>query len=445
MLPARAHKGTRNLHETAAAPSLAPRATTTGEPRALLTGIIALAFTMNMVGRGMSETFAVFLKPVEAGLNASRPDVTAAYSIFMLVLGLSGPVAGQVFDRLGARASYCGGLLVLGAGYYLAGSATAMWQYYLCFGVLGGIGVAALGMVSASGLLSRWFTNRLGTVMGFAYAAMGVGVQLLAPLTQVLISTYGWRDAYHLLGGAMVIIAAVLVVMPLTRMWRGSQAWRTKRLSPEAAHQSWDLAAAVRTPAFWALFFVYIFTSGAAYSVMPQAVAFLIEQGFNPLTAASIFGLAGALSIAGNFSIGLLADRFGRRPMVTLSYLGTIFGIISLMLVAWQPMLVFAYGWVFLFGTNQGTRGPIITTLVAILFAGGGVSRIYGAVTLGMGLGAAIGSWASGYLQKATGGYIASFTMAAVMAALGLAMFYVVPALGAQRLAAGAQRAGAKT
>ena len=78
---------------------------------AMLGGVLLLAFAMHMVGRGATEVFAVFLLPVEKALGATRSQITGVYSLFMLVTGLAGPIAGAVFDRLGVRAAYCSGLV----------------------------------------------------------------------------------------------------------------------------------------------------------------------------------------------------------------------------------------------------------------------------------------------------------------------------------------------
>jgi predicted MFS family arabinose efflux permease len=91
------------------------------------------------------------------------------------------------------------------------------------------------------------------------------------------------------------------------------------------------------------------------------------------------------------------------------------------------------YGWVIFFGINQGTRGPVISALVAKLFSGGGFGRIYGTITLGMGGGAAFGTYTSAYLREVTGGYTASFTFAIVSALCGLLTFWIVPALADNR------------
>src|SRR5207244_651768 len=136
------------------------------------------------------------------------------------------------------------------------------------------------------------------------------------------------------------------------------------------------------------------FTSLAAYSVMPHSVAYLIERGFDPLLAASAFGLAGMLSAIGIIGVGWLSDRFGRRQTATLSYLSTIIGIVALALVSLWPTLGLVYAFVFFFGLMQGARGPIIVTMIANLFPGG-VGAVYGLLSVAQGLGAGFGSWAS--------------------------------------------------
>jgi MFS family permease len=96
--------------------------------RAFLITLVVLAFVMNMIARGVTETFAVFLLPVQQGLGVSRAEITLTYSVYMLAYGLSAPFAGQLIDRFGARITYGFGLTSLGCGYLLAGSATQLWH-----------------------------------------------------------------------------------------------------------------------------------------------------------------------------------------------------------------------------------------------------------------------------------------------------------------------------
>jgi MFS family permease len=391
---------------------------------------------MNTIARGVTETFAVFLLPVQEGLAASRTEMTATYSIFTLAYGCCAPFTGQLIDRLGARVTYGFGLGVLGIGYVAAGLSQNIYHYYLCVGLLGGLGSSALGMVVASSLLSRWVTKRVGSAMSLPYAAVGAGMLILPPLTQLLLDSYGWRATYLVLGGCVLMAIPLVMLLPLARFTAGSVEWQAMRLQTAQANgKPWRIWSAMRTSAFWGLFAAYFWTSVAAYSVLPQSVAYLIEQGFEPIVAASSFGMTGALSVFGIITIGTLSDRIGRRQAVTLSYVSSILGTSCLILVGVFPTLLLVYGFVLFFGLMQGARGPIIVALISVLFRGGGVGSIFGTISLGLGLGAGIGSLASGWLHETTGAYYASFLLGVFGSLMGMATFWLVPSLRHERVA----------
>ena len=404
-------------------------------PYLLLSTIIAITFLMNTFARGVTETFAVFLLPVEEAFQASRSEITATYSIYMLVHGIAAPFAGQMIDRLGARLTYFTGLVLLGGGYMLGGRAETIEHYYLTVGAMSGLGASCLGMVVASSLLSRWFTSRLGTVLSIPYAAVGFGLLVIPPTTQYLLTQYDWRMAHTMLGGAILSLVVLLFIFPLGRITRGSEAWQSERRAAFAAGgQLWTVRRAVGTGAFWSMFFVYFWTAVAAYAVMPQSVAFLVENGFDPLVAAGAFGVTGLLSTVGIMGMGWLSDRFGKFWAVMISYLSTMAGIACLLAVIWVPELFLVYGFVTLFGLMQGVRGPVIAALVATLYRGGSVGGIFGTLSLAMGLGASSGSLLSGYLHDLTGGYVASFSVAIGAIVLGMFSYAASGAVRRERM-----------
>jgi MFS family permease len=413
-----------------------PGAGVSGETaRSFLTLIIALTFLMNTVARGVTETFAVFLLPVQHGIEATRAEMTGTYAVLAVSYALAAPFVGQVIDRLGMRATYGFGLIVLGSGYVLASLVTEPWQYYLAVGLCGGLGSAALGMIVASSILARWFTRRMGSIVSLPYAAIGAGMLIVPPLTQLLVESSGWRTAHLVLGLVTLAFLPFVMVMPLGKISAGSAEWQAaRRAQVEGTASRWSVGAAMRTSAFWGLAWAYFCTSVAAYSVLPQSVAYLIEKGFNPLLAASAFGMTGALSAVGIIAVGWLSDRFGRLPTVTITYLMSVAGALSLLLITVWPSLVLVYGFVVLFGLVQGARGPIIVALVSKLFRGGAVGGIFGTLSIAMGLGQATGSFVSGLLQQSTGGYVASFGLGIVGSLLGCLTFWVVPGLRRERI-----------
>ena len=396
--------------------------------------LVGLTFLMNAIGRGATESFAVFLLPVERDLQTTRSEIAMTYSIYMIVHGLTAPIAGQLIDRLGARVTYATGLTFLAMSNFLAGYSTELWHYYLAAGVLSGFGAACLGMIVASALLSRWFTKGMGFMMALPSAAVGGGMLVVPPLVQLTLEHYSWRETHQMLGILIAALLAFVIVLPLGRMTRGSIDWRRMRAAHVASGaQSWTALRAMRTGAFWALFGLYFFTSVAAYAVLPHSVAFLVEKGFDKVWAASAFGITGALSVIGILLMGWFSDYASRLASVTISKFVTLTGIICLVFVSWYPSWILVYGFVLCFGLMQGARGPIIAVMVSILFRGGSVGTIFGALALGLGLGAGAGSWISGELHDRTGNYEASFIFAAVASFTGLAIYWLSTSLRTEK------------
>lgn len=408
---------------------------TSPEQRAAL-GVLALCTLMNTLSRGIGESFAIFLLPITREFGADRASITGVYSTFVLVVGLMSPLVGVTVDRLGARLCYGLGLTLFASAYALAGAMTELWQMYLLIGVLSAVGSTLIGAVPASSLVSRWFGARLPSAMGALSAALGTGMLIVAPLVQALVEHGGWRSAYRAMGACLfVLLAPLLLLLPWKRISAGAPDVVAAAARRAGAQVAWTVGRALRTPIFWALSGVMFFTSITTYTINVQLVACLVEAGFKPLEAATVFGLVGMLSIVGMLGAGVLAERFGERWVATLSYGATILGIGVLALASRFPSGLLIGVFVLLFGTMQGSRGPLVAVLAARNFPGA-MGRVYGMVLVNVGAGAGIGSWASGTLYDLTGAYYAGFLLAAVCAVAGLGVFWTVRSLsGAAPLA----------
>jgi len=400
-------------------------------------GVLAVCTLLNFLSRGVSESYAVFLLPLEREFGADRATLTGIYSVYMLMNGLAAPAVGMAFDRVGPRAVYAGGIACFGIGYILAGSIGALWQLYALVGLVGGVAAAATGMVPASALASRWFRARLASAMGVLYASLGTGLLLFAPITQGLIDAFGWRGAYRVLGAGALLLLPLLLLLPWRRMAAGHPGYAASGIQRTAQGAAWTLSRAIRTTPFWALFAVMFVTSVSTYAINVQIVAYLVEVGFAPLQAASVYGFVGMLSVTGMLGAGVAAGRFGERAVATFAYACSIAGIVALAALEATPSQLLLVAFVVLFGSVAGSRGPLIAVLAARHFSGGGLGAIYGAIVVGLGLGGAVGSWAVGVLHDLTGDYRAGFALGACGAAAGIGLFWFVGALRDPRGAAG--------
>jgi MFS family permease len=396
-------------------------------PASMAIGVLALCFGFNFVGRGVGDTYMVFLLPLEREFGWHRSQMTSVYSTLMIVSGLAAPLGGMVFERWGPRVLYAGGLGLLGAGYFLAARVSALWQFYLCVGLLGGLGIAAVGMVPAAALISRWFERRLSTAIGLAYAGFGCGSLLIVPLAQTLIDAGGWRDAYRTIGTALLLLLPLSLLIPWRTIRAGLPALRAPAPRPRAG--SGPVRDALRRRTFWLLVQVMFFTAVGMYLIIVQSVAYLVDVGFAPLQAAGAFGVSGLLSVVGVSSAGWLADRFGHRRAATVSFAGTFLGTSLLLAMSYaaSPALLVAY--VLLFGICQGARGPLIAGLSARLFAGPGQATIYGVIFACMSVGAGIGALLSGVLHDLTGGYRSGFVLSMVCVLLAALPFWTSDAI----------------
>ena len=370
--------------------------------------LIVLCFVMGMISRGMTDAFSVFVLPIGATFGVDRAAVTGIYAVAMLGIGFGGPLAGILVDRFGPRQLVIVGVAAMGIGMALSALAEAVWQFYPTFGLLGGIGCAALGSVMQSALLGRWFSRRLGTALAVSYSANGVGVMVMAPAAQILIDAYGWRAAYGVLGGTVLLLLLPIFLLPWKRISAGNpDLVQPLTIGGEAAPASPNLRSAILSAPFWNLCATFCLTSVGIYSLTPQTVAYLIEQGVTPLEAASAIGVMGLLMPVGMIGFNWLADRGGRRISVVASYGCTMASIGALLAFSGPQDYWLLVVFVALFGISMGSRGPMISTLATLRFRGPHLGRIYGSITLAMGLGGALGAWAGGYAHDLTDGYTA--------------------------------------
>ena len=310
----------------------------------------------------------------------------------------------------------------------IAAHAQQLWQFQLCLGLCVGLGIAFIGNVPNSILLGRWFGPRLPTAMAVVYSATGAGVLILLPASQVLIDHLGWRGAYQVFGGATLILLVPLLLLPW-RLFSTGSPHLARSAAAELADEGWTLLGAMRHHVFWALFSTFFFTAIGMYAISPQVVAYLIDAGFPPLQAATAWGFSGVVLLFGMLGVTWLDGIIGRRPSVLLSYACSIVGIIMLWLLQWYPNFWMLTGFVVCFGSMIGSRGPLISATAMKFFRGERVGTIFDAISIGSGLGSALGSWSGGLIHDWTHSYNPLLAFALVAVILGMLPFLIVPAL----------------
>jgi len=397
--------------------------------RETATLVVILAFVMNLLSRGIGETFAVFLLPIESEMGWSRTTLAGVYAIYMGAHGLAAVVIGWFVDRVGPRVVYTIGLLAYGFAFLLAQFGTEPWHFYLTTGVMAGIAMTAIGMTTATVLITRWYhgprARQLSPAIGIAYSGMGAGVIIWIPITNQLIEMLGWRETYRTLGIILCVLAVIVYVLP----------WSKLQLTPLplsrfgsvlGGSKEGHLRAALKTKMFWLLFVIMFITAVAMYLVGPQMVAYLVSVGFDSTVASLAFSINGFLTVFGIAGTGWLARYFGMKRVATISYAMSITAVILLACLTVLPVMALLALAILPLGLSQGARGPIVSVQASQAFSGQGLGAIYGAITMGVGLGGMSGAWLSGVFYDVTGGYILSYSVSVVCALAGVGLFWTM-------------------
>lgn len=398
------------------------------KPLRVAFGVLGLCFALSVLGRGLGESFTVFLKPISESFGWDRAEVVSVYSLGALAGGLAAPLIGRLFDRSGPRTVYSLGMFLLGSAFLIAGYARHLWQLQLSLGLCVGIGIAFIGTVPNSILLGRWFGPRLPTAMAVVYSATGAGVLILLPASQILIDHVGWRGASQLFGCTALLLLVPLLLLPWQLFSQGAP-HVVKKVDADFTGEGWTPLSAMRHHVFWALFSTFFFTAIGMYAIAPQVVVYLIDVGFPPLQAATAWGFSGVVLLFGMIGISSLDALIGRLPSVLFSYALSITGIIMLWALQWYPNYWLLSGFVVCFGSMIGSRGPLITATALRIFRGPRVGTIFGTISIGSGLGSAFGSWGGGLIHDASHSYNPLILFALVSVVLGMIPFLVVPAL----------------
>ncbi len=108
--------------------------------------IVGLAMVSMAFWFGIRTTFSVFFVALIDHFRWGRAETAAAQSIAMVVYMIMAPIIGTLVDRVGPRKVILPGIILTGLGFFLCTQIQTLFQFYLFFGVIVGMGVTCLSI-----------------------------------------------------------------------------------------------------------------------------------------------------------------------------------------------------------------------------------------------------------------------------------------------------------
>jgi MFS family permease len=384
--------------------------------------IVASGFGIQAIGIGTFITFGIFFKPLLADFGWSRATLSGAQSAALLIAGFLGILVGRLNDRFGPRVVMTVAGFFFGLGLLLMSGLNNVWQLYLFYGVVVGIGLSSIDIIPLS-TTARWFVRRRGMMTGIAKVGTGTG-QLVIPLVaSMLIAAYGWQTSYIIIGAiAMVLLISIGQLLRRDPAGMGLLPDGDKESQAESskpAETGFYLQEALRTRQFWTICLAYLATMFCLLTIMVHIVPHATDIGISSTTAAGILSAIGGISMAGRFVTGIAIDRIGNKLSMIICFTLLILALLWLQLAGELWMLcLFAV----VYGFAHGGLFTVISPIVAEYFGLRSHGALFGIVFFSSMVGGAIGPVIAGHIFDITGRYNLAFWTCTVVAAIALGL-----------------------
>ena len=279
-------------------------------------------------------SFSVFFKSLVADFHASRAEVSFAFSLLNFVGALWLPVIGMLIDRFGAKRVILPSVLLYGLVLIVAlWVRSSLWQLYLLFALLGITFTSGAAPVPYGVVISHWFNRRRGLALSLSMMGIGIGSIAVPIFAQRLIAMFGWRIAFAIFGGLVLLIPLpVLKVFLLNDpAQRGTgpdgdeKAEELPRLAESKQGMSWR--AIWHDPMYWTMLCIFSLAGAGVHGAGLHMSAIFTDRGVSAERAAVATSLVGAAVIVGRLGSGYLLDRLFAPRVAILFYGLTTVGI----------------------------------------------------------------------------------------------------------------------
>ncbi len=406
-------------------------------PTSVFHGWWVLAASMAMQGMQallFFQAFGVYAPFWMAEFGWSRTTVSLIHSLHRTESGLLGPIHGWLLHRFGPQRVIVGGMVLLGSGFVGLGFVRNLGQFIAVFLVMA-IGSSLGGFMSLMTLIVNWFDRWRSRAMALVGLGMSVG-GLLVPVLAVLLVSYGWRPVA--IGSGVLYL---LLAWPLGRVLvsepeaMGLRPDGEKAAASEAPGSGADQAggngapvgarSALRTREFWLLSVGHGNALAIVGAVSVHFVIYVGETiGLGVTTAAAMFTLITVCQVAGQAAGGFLGDRYDKR---FLAAGGMAMHAAAMVVLVWAGSAAAVVVAAVLHGFAWGLRGPLMSAMRADYFGRRAFALVMGYSSLVLMVGSVLGPLVVGLLADATGEYGLAFGALALIGAVGVAAFLLMP------------------
>lgn len=382
---------------------------------------IVLGCLVCQAGAGLFYASRALAPDVIGELGWTRTMWSSAMAPMIFVTSVLQAVIGAACVRYGIRPVLVVSVLSLGATFFVMAGMYSLPVFYVATMFLA-IGNAGIGDVSVGAVITRWFDRSRGVALGFAFAGSNIGAVVFVHAVTEWTGLFGWRGASIALGAvsiAVILPFALFVVrdpaadegeQAASAAAPGEAAVMSPRIgAPEpAGEDDVNLRQALRSPAFWILFFTIFCYAVAQLGMLDHLILHLVDLGYERAEAANALELTVGAGILAKLSAGTIALRFRTRHLLVVNTALLALGV-ALLPFAADPRILAVSG--VAFGIATSARDVLIPLATAECFGARHFAAIYGMMMLAYFPGGGLGPIVLARAYDVLGSYESGFAV----------------------------------
>ncbi|MDH1699642.1 MFS transporter [Acinetobacter johnsonii] len=261
--------------------------------------------------------FSIFSKQIALEFEWTRSTVALGFTLFSIANGLGAVFLGLAMDKWGMRKTTISMVTIFGLALCSVSLLPPSVPIYLAiFSVIGFAGAAAT-ILPYSLAVSAWYDNSRGLMIGLINVGTGIGGVCLPIVSAYLLTNYGWRSGYLVIG-LMAIIIPLIGLIFLVRLPENFEENRKKNIKENDKESFFSLFL---TSSHLRKLMIGIFlVAFATYGLLSQLAIIVGDKGITALQVAGIMSAASIASTTSRFVTGLLLDYFDARYVAGLLF-----------------------------------------------------------------------------------------------------------------------------
>jgi nitrate/nitrite transporter NarK len=261
-------------------------------------------------------------------------------------------------------------------------------------------------------LVSNWFNSEeRGTALGLLSIGGNSGMIVASWIVPLISISLNWRSSLILMGLFGLFSAFMILILI-----------KEKKAEINININQYQLP--LKNPNFWYLSLVHFIRLGTYYTFIAWMPLVLREEyGLSIIATSSAMSLLNFAGIISNPIGGILADHFGEKKVLTISFFSTMLFLLVFTLGLGTPilyLLVFLLGW--FINISRSPSFSIIPDIFGAEFSG----SISGILNTFASIGALILPFVLGYIRDMNDSYNVGWYAVAGLALIGSIIMYLV-------------------